>query len=71
MHAGSIDVTCCVNGSHHSDYRLVGDSRLMPDELAAVVRLLRRGRRILRDGVAVAVGDGTNGESVVSGFVKT
>ena len=52
----------------------------MPDELAAVVvlRLLRRGRRILRDGVAVVVGDwcGTNteGESVVSGFdvdVKT
>jgi len=51
---------------------------LMPDELATVLRLLRRGRRILRDGVAVAVGDwcGTNieGESVVSGFevdVKT
>jgi hypothetical protein len=42
---------------HELIVRFVGDSKLAADELAAVLMLFSRGRRILREGVACVEGD--------------
>ena|SRR5258705_432604 len=42
---------------HELIVRFVGDSKLEADELAALLMLFRRGRRILREGVAWVEGD--------------